>query len=76
MRKVMWAVAAIALSTTAAWAQHSPGTFHLSDAGRFHGYVSWPVYCGIAKCGDNWRVPGQSTQSQVNGRVRRANAKR
>ena len=24
----------------------------LSNKGRFHGYVTWPLYCGIAKCND------------------------
>jgi len=53
-------VAALSIvMTTAALAQapqpyQNPGQFRLTDAGRFHGYVSWPVYCGIAKCGDNW----------------------
>jgi hypothetical protein len=30
-------------------------TYRLSNpSGRFHGYVSWPLYCGIAKCPDTW----------------------
>jgi hypothetical protein len=28
------------------------GARPLSNYGRSHGYVSWPVYCGIAKCND------------------------
>jgi len=64
------AALSIATLTTAALAQaprpfQNPGQFRLTDAGRFHGYVSWPVYCGIAKCGDNWRLPGQQ---KANGR--------
>jgi hypothetical protein len=32
----------------------NPAHFQLGDYGRFHGYLSQPVFCGIAKCGDNW----------------------
>jgi hypothetical protein len=73
------AIAALLIAApTAALAQapqpyHTSGTFHLRDAGRFHGYVSWPAYCGIAKCGDNWKVPGRAngTQAAPGPRARR-----
>ena len=29
-------------------------SYRLSEHGRFHGYVTWPLYCGIAKCPDSW----------------------
>jgi len=32
-----------------------PDNFRLGDYGRFHGYLNQPVFCGIARCGDNWR---------------------
>ena len=69
MRKVMLAVVAVALSATTVMAQvqqpfQQPRNFRLSDVGRFHGYLSQPVFCGIAKCGDNWRVPGQNGNGQ------------
>jgi len=69
MRKVMLAVVVIVLSTTAALAQsprpfQNRANFSLGDYGRFHGYLSQPVFCGIAKCGDNWRVPGQNGNGQ------------
>jgi len=75
MRKVMFAMVTVVLSATAALAQapqpfQKPGNFRLNDVGRFHGYLSEPVYCGIAKCGDNWRVPGQNGNGQSS--VRRA----
>ena len=74
------ATLSIATLTTAAVAQapqpyQSRGNFRLTDAGRFHGYVSWPVYCGIAKCGDNWiaKVPvsANGTQAAPGPRARR-----
>jgi hypothetical protein len=35
----------------------------LSNHGRFHGYVSWPLYCGIAKCNDT-RAAAMARQAQ------------
>jgi len=67
------AIAALLIAApTAALAQapqpyQNRGNFRLTDAGRFHGYVSWPVYCGIAKCGDNWiaKVPVRANGAQA-----------
>jgi hypothetical protein len=70
MRKVTFALAIVAGAFTvadSAVAQQNPGHFSLGNYGRSHGYLSMPVYCGIAKCGDNWRVPGQP---QANNRAR------
>jgi hypothetical protein len=36
----------------------------LSDRGRSHGYVTWPVYCDIAKCNDQ----RQKYLDKMNGR--------
>jgi hypothetical protein len=63
MKKVLLA-GMMVLVTSAALAQapqpfQKAGNFRLGDVGRFHGYLSQPVFCGIAKCGDNWRVPGR-----------------
>ena len=69
MRKVTFALAIVAGASTvadSAVAQQNPGHFSLGNYGRFHGYLSMPVYCGIAKCGDNWRAPGQP---QANNRA-------
>jgi hypothetical protein len=76
MRKLMLATVATALSATAALAQvrqpfRNPANFQLGDYGRFHGYLSQPVFCGIAKCGDNWRVPGQANPQSNSHRARR-----
>jgi len=59
MRKVMFALAiVVAIPSVQANAQKGQN-FSLGNYGRFHGYTTMPVFCGIAKCGDNWRVPGQ-----------------
>ena len=75
MLKVTLAAIAVTLSAATVMAQvqqpfRNPANFQLGDYGRFHGYLSQPVFCGIAKCGDNWRVPGQNGNGQRS--VRRA----
>jgi hypothetical protein len=47
--------------------------YRLTDnSGRFHGYVTWPLYCGIAKCQDTWANAMAGTNKQTNSRAKRA----
>jgi hypothetical protein len=43
----------------------------LSNMGRFHGYVTWPLYCGIAKCNDTRAAAMASENNQTNSRAKR-----
>jgi len=42
----------------------------LVDYGRFHGYVTWPVYCGIAKCNDQRQRYLDAMNKRTNERAR------
>lgn len=62
--------------TSAAQAQvqqpfRNPANFQLGDYGRFHGYLNQPVFCGIAKCGDNWRANPNRVQPAKRRQVTR-----
>jgi hypothetical protein len=47
-------------------------TYRLSDqSGRFHGYVSWPLYCGIAKCPDTWANALNGANKRTNSRAKK-----
>jgi hypothetical protein len=47
------------------------GARPLSNYGRSHGYVSWPVYCGIAKCNDQRQRYLDAMNKPNNSQVRR-----
>jgi hypothetical protein len=58
--KTLLTAIALTLFATGTYAQapqpyQKPDNFRLGDYGRFHRYLNQPVFCGIARCGDNWR---------------------
>jgi hypothetical protein len=60
MKFVFVGIALLAMIVSAS----AQGTRPLSNVGRFHGYVSWPLYCGIARCNDaRLRAMGVSTSA-------------
>jgi len=46
-------------------------SYRLSEHGRFHGYVTWPLYCGIAKCPDSWANALNGANKQTNSRAKK-----